>query len=137
MSGNMNEVKKIKKLNEYFYMTPEGEILKYKKYCIINNCKLLSSFNYANEKKILYCNEHKKDKMVNIRKGYKYCDKHDTPYLKFCKKCETFDCLICNEKVNRDHYFSKSHIDKVDKNITIKIRTSIKKNSLILSLIFI
>ena len=31
--------KKITKLNEYFYMTPEGEILKYKKYCIINNCK--------------------------------------------------------------------------------------------------
>ena len=63
--------------------------------------------------------------MVNIRKGYKYCDKHDTPYLKLCKKCETFDCLICDEKVNRDHYFSKSHIDKVDKNITIKIRTSV------------
>ena len=31
--------KKITKLNEYFYMTPEGEILKYKKCCIINNCK--------------------------------------------------------------------------------------------------
>ena len=28
---------KITKLNEFFYMTPEGEILKYKKYCIINN----------------------------------------------------------------------------------------------------
>ena len=39
MSGNVNEVKKIKKLNQYFYMTPEGDILKYKKYCIINNCK--------------------------------------------------------------------------------------------------
>ena len=31
------------------------------------------------------------------------------------------------KKSIRDHYFSKSHIDKVDKNITIKIRTSIKK----------
>ena len=31
--------KKITKLNEFFYMTSEGEILKYKKYCIINNCK--------------------------------------------------------------------------------------------------
>ena len=127
MSGNMNEVKKIKKLNEYFYMTPEGDILKYKKYCIINNCKKLSSYNYSGKKEILYCNEHKLDKMVNIRKGYKYCDKHNISYLKFCKKCDTFDCLICNETVNRDHYFSKKHIDKVDKNITIKIRTSIKK----------
>ena len=62
MSGNMNEVKKIKKLNQYFYMTPEGDILKYKKYCIINNCKKLSSFNYSNKKEILYRNEHKKIK---------------------------------------------------------------------------
>ena len=51
MSGNINEVKKIKKLNEYFYMNKEGEILKYKKYCIINNCKKLSSYNYSGEKK--------------------------------------------------------------------------------------
>ena len=57
------------------------------------------------KKEILYCDEHKKDKMVNIRKGYKYCDKHDTPYLKFCKQYETFDCLICNEKVNKRSLF--------------------------------
>ena len=31
--------KKITKLNEYFYMTQEGDIFKYKKYCIINDCK--------------------------------------------------------------------------------------------------
>ena len=31
--------KKIIKLNNYFYMTPEGDILKYKKYCIVGNCK--------------------------------------------------------------------------------------------------
>ena len=30
---------KITKLNQCFYMTPHGEDLKYKKYCIINNCK--------------------------------------------------------------------------------------------------
>ena len=60
--------KKITKLNEYFYMTPEGEILKYKKYCIINNCKELASYNYHNKKEILYCYDHKLDKMVNIKK---------------------------------------------------------------------
>ena len=43
--------KKIEKLNEYFYMTKEGEILKYKKYCIINNCKKLSSYNYSGKTK--------------------------------------------------------------------------------------
>ena len=41
---------KIAKLNQYFYMTPEGDILKYKKYCIINDCKKLASFNYHNKK---------------------------------------------------------------------------------------
>ena len=30
---------KFTKLNQYFHMTPEGNILKYKKYCIINDCK--------------------------------------------------------------------------------------------------
>ena len=118
--------KKITKLNEFFYMTPEGEILKYKKYCIINNCKKLSSYGYLNQKN-LYCNEHKLDKMVNIRKGYSFCEKHNIPFLKFCKECEKFDCFLCDETVNKEHYFSKQHIDNFDKNITIKTRTSIKK----------
>ena len=42
--------KKITKLNNYFYMTPERDVLKYEKYCIINDCKKLGSFNYHNEK---------------------------------------------------------------------------------------
>ena len=46
--------KKITKLNNYFYMTPEGDVLKYKKYCIIHDCKKLASFNYHNEKIFLY-----------------------------------------------------------------------------------
>ena len=119
--------KKITKLNEYFYITRGGEILKYKKYCIINNCKKLSSYNYSGKKEILHCNEHKLDKMVNIRKGYSFCEKHNISYLKFCKECEKFDCLLCDETVNKEHYFSKQHIDNFNKNITIKTRTSIKK----------
>ena len=34
---------------------------------------------------------------------------------------------MCNQTVNKEHYFSKKHIDNFDKNITIKTRTSIKK----------
>ena len=116
-----------KKLNEFFYVNKEGEILKYKKYCIINDCKKLSSYNYSDQKENLYCNDHKLDKMVNVRKGYSFCEKHGKTYLKFCKECEKFDCLLCNETVSKSHYFSKKHIDKVNNNISIKIRTSIKK----------
>ena len=109
-----------------FYMTPEGEILRYKKYCIVNNCKKLSSYNYSGKKEILYCNEHKLDKMVNIRKGYSFCEKHNISYLKFCKECEKFDCLLCDQIVNKEHYFSKKHVDNFNKNITIK-KLKIKK----------
>ena len=59
---------KIKNLNDYFYMNSEGDISKYKKYCIINDCKKLASFNYHNEKIFLYCNEHKLDDIINIKK---------------------------------------------------------------------
>ena len=47
-----NSSKKFIKLNEHFYMNSEGDILKYKKYFIINDCKKLASFNYHNEKNI-------------------------------------------------------------------------------------
>ena len=65
--------------------------------------------------------------MVNIRKGYSFCEKHSIPYFRFCKECEKFECLLCNQTVNKNHYFSKEHTDNFDKNITIKTRTSIKK----------
>ena len=94
-------------------MTPEGDVLKYKKYCIIHHCKKVASFNYHKEKKFLYCNEHKLDKMINIKKGH--------------IECEKLHCLLCNQTVNKSHYFSKKHIDNFDKNITITTRNSIKK----------
>ena len=40
--------KKITKLNNYFYMSPEGDVLEYKKFCIIHSCKKLASFNIKN-----------------------------------------------------------------------------------------
>ena len=49
---------KCKKINKFFYKTPEGTILKYSQYCIEKNCKTESSYNYENLKPI-YCNKHK------------------------------------------------------------------------------
>ena len=31
--------------------------------------------------------------MINIKKGYKLYEKHDIPYLKFCKQCNLLHCL--------------------------------------------
>ena len=67
-------------------MTPEGDVLKYKKYCIIHHFKKLASFYYHDEKIFLYCNGHKLDNMINIRKGYVLCEKHNISYLEFCKE---------------------------------------------------
>ena len=121
--------RKFIKLNEYFYMNSEGNILKYKKYCIIHSCKKLGSFNYHNEKEFLYCNEHKWDNIINIKKGHILCKEHNISYSKdsYCKECEKLHCLLCNQNVNKSHYFSKKHIDNFDKNITITTRNSIKK----------
>ena len=122
---------KITKLNQYFYMTPEGEIFKYKKYCLVNNCKKMGSFNYSGQKDVFYCNDHKLDKMINVKKGYVLCKIHDIPYLNFCKKCQSVDCLLCNEKVNKNHFYSKKHIDNFNKNITIRQGVLLKRNLLI------
>ena len=37
------------------------------------------------------------------------------------------DCLLCDQEVNKNHYFQKTHIDNFNKNITIRTKTSIKK----------
>ena len=118
---------KLQKLNQYFYMTPEGEVLKYKKYCIIHNCKKIASFNYSGKKEMLYCNDHKYETMVNIKKGYLYCDIHKISYLNFCKQCDIIVCDLCKTETNKSHFFLKKHIVNFEKNINIKTRTSIKK----------
>ena len=33
-------------------MNPKGDILKYKKYCVVHNCKKMSSYNYSEKKRI-------------------------------------------------------------------------------------
>ena len=64
--------KKFTKLNQYFYINDEGDVSKYKKYCIIHHCKKVASFNYHKEKIFLYCNDHKLPNMMNIKKGRKF-----------------------------------------------------------------
>ena len=67
--------------------------------------------------------------MINIKKGYVLCKEHNISYSKdsFCKECEKMNCLLCNQNVNKSHYFQKKHINNFDKNIIITTRNSTKK----------
>ena len=48
-------------------MDSNQNILKYKRYCIIADCKKNSTFNYKNEKDAIYCNTHKLENMINVK----------------------------------------------------------------------
>ena len=54
----MTELQNVYKLNTYFYMDSNQNILKYEKYCIISDC----------EKIPIYCNTHKLENMINVQK---------------------------------------------------------------------
>ena len=53
--------------------------------------------------------------MVNVKKGYLYCDIHKISYLNFCKKCNEAYCDLCKIDTDKRHYFSKEHIDNFEK----------------------
>ena len=57
------------------------------------------------------------------------CEEHNISYSKdsFCKECEKLHCLLYNQTVNKQHNFSKKHIDNFHKNITITTKNCIKK----------
>ena len=115
-------------------MNDKGDILKYKKQCIIHSCKKLASFNYENEKIFLYCNEHKIDNMINIKKSYILCKEHNISYSKdsFCKECEKLYCSLCNQTVSKSHYFQKKSISIILIKILLQqLEILLKRNSLI------
>ena len=75
--------------------------------------------------------------MINVKKGYVLCEKHNIPYLNFCKQCEQLYCLLCNETVNKIHYFSKKILIILIEILVLKQDLPLKRNLLILYLIFI
>ena len=107
----MSDLKNVYKLNRYFYMDSNQNILKYKKYCIISDCEKNASFNHKDLKDPIYCNSHKLDGMINVKKS----------------DVDKYNCLLCNKYIPKDHYFSKEHINNFENNISIKTKDSIKK----------
>ena len=80
---NMTERIKCQKIDKYFFKTSTGGIQKYLKYCRRKNCKTESSYNYENLKP-KYCFKHKKENMINIKKGHKLCLKCKESYKTKC-----------------------------------------------------
>ena len=99
------------KINRFFHMDSNQNILKYKKYCIISDCQKKASFNYKDLKDAIYCNTHKLENMINVKKV----------------DVDKYNCSLCNKYIPKDHYFSKEHINNFENNISIKTKDSVKK----------
>ena len=142
------------KIDKFFYRSPEGEILKYSQYCIEKNCKTLASYNYEKLKPI-YCNKHKLDEMINVKRNHKLCqdckksykNKCNTPSCKYTIKnyensskymklkiikylkdnfIEFYMCRICGQIVDKDHFDTEKHIEKFNSVCKIDIDKSLK-----------
>ena len=102
----MTDLENFYKLNRYFYMDSNQNILRYKKYCIISDCEKNASFNYKDLKDPIYCNTHKLENMIKVKKSD-------------ADKC---NCLLCSKYISKDHDLSKEHINNFENNISIKTK---------------
>ena len=152
----VTEKVKCQKIDKYFFRDPEGRIKKYLQFCRRKNCKTESSYNYENLKP-KYCFKHKKEDMVNTKRGHKLCQKCKSSYKTKCtsKKCkytiekyrsaskymklktihylketkqEFYLCRICQEIVSRSHFDSEEHIRKFNSVISIDVIKSFKNS---------
>ena len=141
-----------KKIDKFYFRDPKGRIRKYLQFCRRKNCKTESSYNFENLKP-KYCFKHKKEDMVNVKRGHKLCTKCKSSYKTKCtsKKCkytiqkyktaskymklktidylketkqEFYLCRICGEIVSKNHFDSEDHIKKFNSVISIDINKS-------------
>ena len=156
MVRNLNVTEKIKcqKIDKYFFKNSKGRIQKYLQFCRRKNCKTESSYNYENLKP-KYCLKHKREDMVNTKRGHKLCLKCKSSYKTKCtspkckyaiekyrsaskymklkaidylkeNKMEFYLCRICQEIVNKAHFDSEEYIKKFNSVCNIEIKKSYK-----------
>ena len=142
------------KIDKYYFCNSKGRIYKYSQFCRRKLCKTESSYNYENLKP-KYCFKHKKEDMVNVKRGHKLCLKCKSSYKTKCTspkckytiekyksaprymKLKTIDylkenkmkfylCRICGEIVNKSHFDSEEHIKKFNTVCDIEIKKSFK-----------
>ena len=143
------------KIDKYYFRDPKGRIRKYLQFCRRKNCKTESSYNYENLKP-KYCFKHKKEDMVNVKRGHKLClnckssykNKCTSPKCKYIitkyktaskyvklktiyylkdNKMEFYLCRICGEIVNKLHFDTEEHIEKFNSVSDIEIKKSFQK----------
>ena len=74
---------KCQKIDRFYYKTPKRRIFKYSQFCRRKNCKIESSYNFENLKP-KYCFKHKKEDMVNTKRGHKLCQNCKSSYKTKC-----------------------------------------------------
>ena len=67
------------KIDMYYFKDHKGRIRKYLQFRRRKLCKIKSSYNYENLKP-KYCFKHKKEDMVNVKRGHKLCLKCKSSY---------------------------------------------------------
>ena len=142
------------KIDKYYFRNSKGRIYKYSQFCIRKNCKTESSYNYENLKP-KYCFKHKKENMINIKRGHKLCLNCKSSYKTKCTfpkckytiekyksaskhmKLKTIDylretkqefylCRICHDIVKKEHFETQEHIDMFDAVVGIEVKKSFK-----------
>ena len=153
------------KIDKYFYKDHKGRIRKYLHFCRRKNCKTESSYNYENLKPKYYF-KHKKENMVNVKRGHKLCLKCKSSYKTKCvsKQCkytienyesaskymknktinylkennmEFYLCKICSEIVDLFHFDNEEHIQKFHSVCKINIKRSLENSFLTVECKFI
>ena len=162
---SVSEKNLCQKIDKYFYRSHEGTILKYSHYCTEKKCKTESSYNYENLKPI-YCNKHKLEQMINVKRNHKLCIDCQNGYLKKCNtpKCkytiknykdgtrymklkiikylkenniEFYMCRICGQIVDKEHFETEEHINKFNSVCKIKIDKSLEESFITIKCKFI
>ena len=163
----MNVIEKIRcvKIDKFYFRDSAGRTRKYLHYCRRKHCKTESSYNYENLKP-KYCFKHKKENMVNTKRKHKLCTKCKSSYKTKCtsKECKyniknyptqskymklkTIDylketkqqfylCRLCENIVNKEHFFTDEHIEKFNDSIQIDILKSFEYSFISIRCVFV
>ena len=162
---NVSEKVKCEKINKFYFRDPKGRIRKYLQFCRRLKCKTESSYNYENLKP-KYCFKHKKENMVNVKRGHKLCKNCKSSYKTKCTspqckytienyptqskymKLKTIDylketkkefylCRLCENIVDKNHFFTEEHIQKFNNSIQIDVLKSFEYSFISIRCVFV